>query len=299
MYRMRDGFLSSSLTTGSARPAQRKESSAKFSQPTVRRLRVGNAVANHSMTNQVLIEVCVDSAASAVAAERGGAARVELCSDLLEGGVTPSAGLIAAVRSRISIGLQVMIRPRAGDFFYNTDEVEIMKRDIETCKNLGADGVVLGLLDREGHVDVAQTCELVELARPLNVTFHRAFDMSSDLFRALEDVCATAADRVLTSGGEQKCLQGISTITRLVQAARGRIVVMAGGGIGDNDVAHIIEGTGVREIHVGLSSPVASPMRYRNSRVSMGKAQGREYVRQQVLEETVQKLQRTISVPRT
>lgn len=251
------------------------------------------------MTNHVLIEVCVDSAASAVAAERGGAARVELCSDLLEGGVTPSAGLIAAVRSRISIDLQVIVRPRGGDFFYDADEVEIMKRDIETCKSLEADGVVLGILDREGQVDIAQTRELVELARPMNVTFHRAFDMSADLFRALEAVCETGADRVLTSGGEQKCLQGVGTITRLVQDARGRVVIMAGGGIGDNDVASIIEQTGVSEIHVGLSTPVGSPMRYRNSRISMGKAQGREYLRQQVLEETVQKLQRTISVVKT
>lgn len=267
----------------------------RVSQEIVRRLRVGNAVANHSMTNPVLIEVCVDSSASAVAAERGGAARVELCSDLLEGGVTPSAGLISAVRNRISIGLQVMVRPRGGDFFYDPDEVEIMKRDIETCKNLGADGVVLGILNREGHVDVDRTRELVKLARPLNVTFHRAFDMSADLFRALEDVCATGVDRVLTSGGEQKCLQGVGTITRLVQAAGGRIAIMAGGGIGEDDVAAIIERTGVSEIHVGLSSPVASPMRFRNSRVSMGKAQGREYLRQQVLEETVNKLQSTIS----
>jgi copper homeostasis protein len=247
------------------------------------------------MTNPVLIEVCVDSAASAVAAERGGAARVELCSDLLEGGVTPSAGLIAAVRNRISIGLQVIVRPRGGDFFYDADEMEIMKRDIETCKNLGAEGVVLGLLDREGHVDVEQTRQLVELARPLNVTFHRAFDMSADLFRALEDVCATGADRLLTSGGEQKCLQGAGTITQLVQVARGRIVIMAGGGIGEDDVAAIIERTGVSEIHVGLSSPLASPMRFRNSRISMGKALGREYMRQQVLEETVNKLHWTIS----
>lgn len=250
------------------------------------------------MKDPVLIEVCVDSAASAVAAERGGAARVELCSNLLEGGVTPSAGLIAAVRNRISIGLQVIVRPRGGDFLYDEDEVEIMKRDIEICKGLDADGVVLGLLDCDGHVDVARTRELVEFARPLNVTFHRAFDMSADLFRALEDVCATGADRVLTSGGEQKCLQGIDTITGLVRAARGRIVIMAGGGIGEDDVGTIIESTGVSEIHVGLNSAVASPMRFRNSRVSMGKAQGREYLRQQVLEETVQKLQRTISIPK-
>jgi len=248
------------------------------------------------MAEQVLIEVCVDSVASAVAAQQGGADRVELCSDLIEGGITPSAGLIEVVRSHVSIGVQVIIRPRGGDFCYTPDEVEIMRRDIALAKELGADGVVLGLLDAEGHVDVSGTCELVELARPLNVTFHRAFDMSADLFRALEDVCATGADRLLTSGGEPKCLQGAETISRLAQAARGRIIIMAGGGIGQRDATAIIKRTGVREIHVGLSTPVPSPMRYRNLKLSMGKVPGREYERVQVLEEHVRSLQSTLSL---
>jgi copper homeostasis protein len=237
------------------------------------------------MAEPVLIEVCVDSVASAVAAQQGGAQRIELCSDLIEGGITPSAGLIEVVRAHISIGLQVIIRPRGGDFCYTAEEVEIMRRDIAVAKDLGADGVVLGMLDAEGHVDVHGTRELVELARPLNVTFHRAFDMSADLFRAFEDVCATGADRLLTSG---------ETIARLAKAARGRIILMAGGGIGHHDAAAIIKRTGVREIHVGLSTPVPSPMRYRNLRLSMGKVPGREYERAEVLAEHVRNLQSTI-----
>ncbi|HET6180458.1 MAG TPA: copper homeostasis protein CutC [Candidatus Sulfotelmatobacter sp.] len=251
------------------------------------------------MNEQVLIEVCVDSVASAVAAERGGAGRVELCSSLIEGGVTPSTGLIEAVRARISIGLQVIIRPRGGDFCYSDEEIAIIERDIATAKNLGVDGVVLGVLDQAGHVSVQCMRQWVELARPLNVTFHRAFDMSADLFSSMDDVCATGADRILTSGGEQTCLQAVDTIARLVKAARGRITILAGGGITHNDAAAIIERTGVSEIHVGLSSPVPSPMLYRNPRVSMGKTPGREYQRMQVLEENVRKLQRAISVAGT
>jgi len=243
------------------------------------------------MAEQVLIEVCVDSVASAAAAERGGAARVELCSSLIEGGITPSAGMIEAVRKKIAIGLQVIIRPRGGDFCYEEDEFELMCRDICVAKGLGADGVVLGILSADGAIDVPRTRKLVELARPLNVTFHRAFDMSSDLLKALEDVCRTGAGRILTSGGEQDCLQGTATIARLVEAAADRVVIMAGGGIRHNDLASLLQRTGVSEIHVGLSSPVESPMLYRNARVSLGKTRGREYHRWQVLEKNVRRLQ--------
>jgi copper homeostasis protein len=204
--------------------------------------------------------------------------------------------MIEAVRARISIGLHLIIRPRPGDFCYEEEEIEIMRLDIAAAKNLGADGVVLGVLDAAGNVDVHRTRQLVELARPLSVTFHRAFDMSEDLFRALEDVCTTGADRILTSGGEPTCMQGVDTIARLVKAASGRIMIMAGGGIRDHNAASIVERTGVREIHAGLSSSVASPMHYRKSGVSMGEARGREYQRVQVVEEDVRKLKRAVSL---
>jgi copper homeostasis protein len=246
----------------------------------------------------ILIEVCVDSVASAVAAQRGGAGRVELCSDLLEGGVTPSAGLIELVRARTPIGLHVMIRPRGGDFCYAPEEFETMQRDIVIAKKLGADGVVLGILDASGRVDVERTAQLVELARPLKVTFHRAFDMSADLSRAVEEVCTTGADRLLTSGGVQSAAQAIEVIGQLVRAARGRIAVMACGGIHEHNAASIIEQTGAREIHVGLRSPVASAMIHRNPQVMMGTAPGREYERFQVLEESVLRLRRAVDLAR-
>jgi len=250
---------------------------------------------------QITVEVCVDSVASAQAAERGGAQRVELCSDLLEGGITPSSGLLSVVRSNVSIGLYPIIRPRPGDFCYSEPEFDTMCRDIEVARTEGADGVVLGLLKTDGCVDIEKTRQLVELARPLAVTFHRAFDMSADLFRSLEDVCATGADRILTSGGEQECLHGVGAVASLVRASRGRIKIMAGGRIAVNNAATIIERTGVSEIHVGLATPVTSPMFHRNSRLSLGKAPGNEYQRTQVMEENVRKLKHAISSlkPRT
>jgi copper homeostasis protein len=248
-----------------------------------------------SMNNQISIEVCVESLASALAAQRGGAARIELCSALVEGGITPSAGLIELARAGTSIGLQVMIRPRGGDFCYTNEEFETMRRDISLAKKMGADGIVLGILKTNGHVDVERTCELVELARPLNVTFHRAFDMSADFFCALEDVCSTGADRLLTSGGESTVAQGAPVIEGLVRAARGRIAIMACGGIAEHNAAGIIKRTGVKEIHVGLRRAAPSPMLYQNPRISMGAVPEREYQRFQVLEEDVLNLRRAVA----
>lgn len=225
-----------------------------------------------------------------MAAERGGAQRIELCGGLLDGGVTPSAGLIELVRSRTSLALHVMIRPRGGDFYYSPDEFEIMRRDILVAKKLGADGVVFGILDATANVDVERTRQLVELARPLAVTFHRAVDMSADIFRALKDVCATGADRLLTSGGGQTAPEAVPTISRMVEVARGRIAIMACGGISHSNVASVIEGTGAREVHAGLRSPVASAMIYQNSELSLGPVAGGEYQRFVVLVENVRKL---------
>ncbi len=246
------------------------------------------------MSQPVIVEICVDSVDSALAAEHGGADRVELCGNLLEGGTTPSAGLIETVREKIRVGLHVIIRPRGGDFLYSAEEYECMKRDVLSAKNLGANGVVLGILDREGHVDLPRTRALVELSRPMKVTFHRAFDMAADPIPALEDVCQSGADILLTSGGEDDCSQGAETIAEIVRAARSRISIMACGGIRPNNVAELLRRTGVREIHLGFSRPLESPMVYRNPRVSLGKVKEREYQRWQVLEEDVRDLRRSI-----
>ncbi len=248
------------------------------------------------VAREIIVEVCVDSLESAIAAERGGAKRVELCASLVEGGVTPSAGLIATTRPKISIGLHVMIRPRAGDFCYTADEFEVMRRDVLMAKQLGADGVVFGILDRDANVDVERTRSLVDLAKPLNTTYHRAFDMSADLLLSLEQVAETGADRILTSGGAPTAIGGTATLRNLVEAASGRVIVMACGAIDHQNVQGVLEKTLVREIHVGLRTPIASPLRYRNDDISMGPSRRDEYQRFVVLEEDVAQLVRAAAV---
>jgi copper homeostasis protein len=249
------------------------------------------------MDSQILIEVCVDSVTSATAAVRAGAGRVELCGSLIEGGITPSAGLLAATRAAISANLHVMIRPRGGDFCYEADEFETMRRDIRIAQQLGAEGVVFGILDLHGNVDVTRTRQLVDEARPLSVTFHRAFDMAADLVLALDDVCAAKVDRILTSGGEPTCLQGIDRIRELVTKAEGRIVVMPGSGIKPENARALVDQTGVTEIHVGLRSAIPSPMLHRNPRIAMGFVEGREYQRFVVREEQIRRLRRALANP--
>jgi copper homeostasis protein len=240
--------------------------------------------------SQPILEVCVESAESAMAAERGGAQRVELCSSLVEGGITPSAGLIATTRKKISIGLHVMIRPRAGDFYYRADEFDVMRRDVLLAKQLGADGVVFGILDADANVDIPRTRELVDLAKPLSTTYHRAFDMSADLFRSLEQIVGAGANRILTSGGARTALEGAATLKSLVQRAAGRVIIMACGGINEQNVRAVLEQTGVGEIHVGLRTPAESPMRYRRENISMGTLENAEYKRFVVPESKVAQL---------
>ena len=261
----------------------------------------------------VLIEVCVDSVPSALAAQRGGAARVELCSGLAEGGLTPSSGLISAVRDSISIALHVIIRPRGGDFLYEDHELDIMRRDIALCKQLGVDGVVLGILHPDGSVNIEQTREIVTLARPMSLAFHRAFDMTNNLSRALEDLVSAGVDRVLTSGGEQRCMDALDVLAQLVNQSRtagasgteksaesrdenplDRIIVMAGGGIRSENAATIVSRTGAREIHVGMSTVFESAMKFRNPRVTFGKPLASEYQRSQVVEEAIRNLRRAL-----
>jgi copper homeostasis protein len=204
-----------------------------------------------------LVEISVESVERAIAAERGGASRIELCGSLEIGGVTPGVELMREVRARVSVPIFSMVRPRGGDFVYSAAEFEEMRRSIDAARLAGMDGVVLGLLKRDGSVDVERTAELVRVAGTLPVTFHRAFDESADLFVALQDVVATGAVRLLTSGGAVTAPEAAAQIAELVRRARGRIVILPGSGITAGNIAEIVEATGAVEVHAGLSSVVA------------------------------------------
>ena len=216
------------------------------------------------------VEICVDSVEGAQAAEKGGADRVELCDNLLEGGTTPSAGCIKVARESIRIGLQVIIRPRGGDFLYSATEHRVMREDIRLARDLGVDGVVIGCLTEDGEIDFARTTELMELAAPMNVTFHRAFDMCRDARKALEQLIELGVDRVLTSGQEASCLEALDLIADLNRLAAGRIIVMPGGGITPRNARRIVDATRVTEVHLSARSTVASGMKYQNSHCFMG-----------------------------
>jgi copper homeostasis protein len=238
----------------------------------------------------MVLEICVDSVESAIAAEAGGAHRVELCSDLLEGGITPSGGLLALVRQRINIELLVMIRPRGGDFCYTDLEFEVMQKDILQAREAGANGIVLGVLDERANVDVTRTRRLVEVAGKLPVTFHRALDMTPDPSAALEDVMKTGAARVLTSGGAPKVTEGMPVVAEMVRAARGQIAVIAGGGITPATVEHVADATGASEFHASLRSARPSPVQFHREHLQMGDVRDREYLRFVVEEENVRAL---------
>jgi copper homeostasis protein len=210
-----------------------------------------------------LLEIAAGSLASALAAQEGGADRVELCGSLAEGGVTPSHGVLAVVRERVRLPIYVLIRPRPGDFLYGDDEFEVMRRDIESCVKLGFDGVVIGALDVEGAID-PRCRELASAAGKLGVTFHRAFDASADMTRSLDAVIAVGCERVLTSGGCVSALAGSDAIANLVRRAAGRIKVMAGGGISASNLAEVARRSHADEFHGSARRVVASRMRHRN-----------------------------------
>ncbi|HEY7699825.1 MAG TPA: copper homeostasis protein CutC [Vicinamibacteria bacterium] len=218
----------------------------------------------------MIVEVCVDSVESALAAEKGGARRVELCCALLEGGLTPSAGAIALARKSLRLGLNVIIRPRGGDFLYTDIEHEIMLRDVAIAKELGADGIVVGVLTPSGEVDAVRTRELVERARPMSVTFHRAFDMTRDPFAALETLVGIGIDRILTSGQEESAMAGLDLLRELVARAADRIVVMVCGNVHEGNIERIAKETRAKELHVTGFVDVESGMTFRNPRVYMG-----------------------------
>lgn len=222
------------------------------------------------MNSTICMEICVDSLSSAISAEKGGADRIELCDNLVVGGTTPSAAMIELARKYLTIGIHVLIRPRCGDFCYSPLEWEVMKRDIEIAKRLGVNGIVTGVLQPNGEIDVDMMKELLQWARPLTVTFHRAFDMTRDPLEALDTLISLGVERVLTSGRKSKAILGVDLIRELVQRAQNQIIIMPGAGISAANVKDIIANTGVKEVHMSLKEKVDSVMKYRNDQVAMG-----------------------------
>ena len=239
----------------------------------------------------VLVEAGVATVGSALGAASAGAGRLELCADLVEGGVTPSVGMLVGVRERVRLPLFVLIRPRGGDFLFDGDEREVMLRDIAEAGARGADGVVIGALDPGGRVDEALTRRLAEAARPMAVTFHRAFDLVRAPARELETLIGLGIERVLTSGQAPSALRGSEAIAALVAQAAGRITIMAGAGINEANAARIVRETGVREIHIGAGGIRDSGMEFRREGVFMGKVyQPDEYRRVETDPERVREI---------
>jgi copper homeostasis protein len=236
----------------------------------------------HTLENQYIylsgmkykLEICVDNVDSALDADNAGADRVELCDNLSEGGTTPGYGKIISARNNLKISLNVIIRPRGGDFLYTDLEYDIMRREIDICGVCGVDGIVLGILKPDGTIDIERTARLIEIAHPMTATFHRAFDMCADPVRGLEDVIDTGATRLLTSGQKNKAGEGSELICQLVKQADNRIIIMPGSGINESNILQIAKVTGAEEFHLSGRKVIDSRMIYRKQGISMGGFKG-------------------------
>lgn len=216
------------------------------------------------MSSPYLLEIACNSAMSALAAQQGGANRIELFENLEQGGTTPSYGGIAVARDHVQIPLYVLIRPRPGDFHYGPMEAEIMLRDIAHCRQLGCDGVVIGALNADGEIDVALCRELVRVAGPLDITFHRAFDAARDLPAALEQIAGLGIKRILSSGGHTGAAEGSATLAKLVKQAGSRLQLMAGAGLNAENIADVARQSGCLQLHASAKARQRSAMRYQN-----------------------------------
>lgn len=216
-----------------------------------------------------IIEVCSYNYQSAVNAMNSGADRIELCDNMYEGGTTPSFGLIAKLREILDIDINVMIRPRGGDFYYDDFEFEVMKQDIRTCNQLGINGVVFGILNPDGSVDKGRNSELRDIASNMSVTFHRAFDMTADLFSSLDDLVSIGINRILTSGGFNTAWDGREVIKDLAIQSKGNIVIMPGSGINFQNIRSLKEFTCSNEFHLSAKMPVESRMQYCKQNIMM------------------------------
>ncbi len=222
------------------------------------------------MSKNILIEGCVTSVTSAIEAQKGGALRVELCDNIYDGGTTPSYGAVHEARKNLDIALNIMIRPRGGDFCYSDLEFDIMKTDVEMAKELAADGIVFGILNTDGTIDMERSREIIEIAKPLSVTFHRAFDRAINPLDALEDLILLGVKRILTSGQRPSAMEGRELLTELVKRAGDRIIIMPAVDIDETNIRQLIDETGATEYHVFVNKKVPSRMTFRNEKVYMG-----------------------------
>ena len=219
-----------------------------------------------------MVEVCANGVESCLAAQEGGADRVELCAGIPEGGTTPSYGEIKVARRVLTATrLHVIIRPRGGDFLYSDLEVERMAADIAVCRDLGVDGVVFGCLKADGSIDMEKNRYLMECSKGMSVTCHRAFDRAADPFKALEDIIDLGFDRILTSGQQPKAIQGAELLARLNRQAAGRIILMAGSGVTEQNIRQLHEATNLKEFHFSGREPRPSAMQYVNPNLYMGR----------------------------
>lgn len=240
------------------------------------------------------LEICVDSTEGALAAARGGADRIELCADLAVGGTTPDPQLFLRIRELTDIRVHVMIRPRSGDFCYTDEEFEIMLREVRQFRDLGAEGMVSGILLPDGALDTERMKKLCDAAGGMSKTLHRAFDLAADPEKTLEDAADLGMDIILTSGTAESAVKGIPVLSRLERQAKGRILVMAGAGVNAGNMEEIYDRTGIRAFHMSAGSTVPSPMRFRRQEVKMGLPGFSEYERQVTDEEKVRAAERAL-----
>lgn len=227
---------------------------------------------NLNIMSNYKIEICTNSVESSIAAEKGGADRVELCAGIPEGGTTPSYGEILMAKEKLNIKINVIIRPRGGDFFYTPIEIETMLKDIELCKKIGVNGVVFGCLNTDGTINMTDMRKLMKAAEGLSVTFHRAFDVCKNPKEAIEQIIELGCDRILTSGQEKNAELGIPLLTELNKISGGRIKLLAGCGVNETNIKKIATETGLKEFHFSARENIASEMTFRRERVPMGGA---------------------------
>ena len=218
------------------------------------------------------LEICCYTAESAILSEKAGADRIELCDNFSEGGTTPSYGTIKYLTKKLSIPLHVIIRPRGGDFLYDNAAFEIMRQEVIDMKKLGVHGIVFGVLTATGEIDVERSQEILELAAPMDQTFHRAFDMTKNQLASLEKLKLLGVNRVLTAGGKNNANEGIGLLSKLVEAAENQLIVMPGGGINEKTIGEIIQRTGASGFHASAKTFVKSKMNFHNPAIKMGKS---------------------------